>query len=222
MRPPSKCPQCGLELGEFAETHCPQCGVSLAPKPPVTFGIWLLDLVIGIFATLFVMCCVFGLPLYLNSSSRAELYAGQPYHAATFRVTSVQYVQEADPAQIFAYGNGMVEGKKEMMDLIPYLGTLPAYQTQLPRSLGELMAVVPEGTRIGVYLFPNLVGADRIQLIQGRLPAEHYRRLTMWTTNKAFPAVALLGVVASLLGLARYAIWRSARRRLAAADCAPM
>ena len=216
MQTPSRCPQCGLELGRYVETHCPQCGVSFAPKPPVTVGLWLLDLTIAISATLFVMGCVFGLPLYLNSSSSAELYAGQPYHATTFRVTSVQYGQTADPFQIWATGNGMVEGKREMMDLMPYLGTLPDYNYKLPTSQVELMTKVPEGTVIPVYAFPNLKGANRIQLIQARPTAENYSRLAAWTSNRAFPVVALLGTLTALLGLTRYVIWRFAVSRVMA------
>jgi len=216
MRPPSKCATCGLELGEFVETHCPRCGRSLAPKPPVTVGVWLLDLAMGIFAVLFVMGCIFGLPLYMNSSARAELYAGQPYHATAFRVTYVQYSVTPHPYRVFAYATGMVEGKKETMDLIPYLGTLPGMQTRLPVNQGELMAIVPEGTVIPVYLFPNLAGANRIQMSMMRPPAEHYRWLTAWTSNKAFPVVALFGIIAGLLGLLRFAIFRAGQRRLAA------
>jgi hypothetical protein len=216
MPAPSKCPQCGLELGQFVETHCPQCGVSLAPKPPMTVGVWLLDLMIAISGTLFVMGSVFGLPLYLNSSSSAELYAGQPYHATTFRVISVQYSQTSDPLQQYAYGLGMVEGKREMMDLIPYIGTLPTFHNKNPTNQLELKEMVPEGTSIPVYLFPNLEGVNRVQLILSRPTAESYARLATWTTNHAFPVVALCGLIAALLGFARYAISRSARRRLAA------
>ena len=223
MQAPIKCPTCGLELGEFVETHCPHCGMSLAPKPPMTVGIWLLDLMIAIFGTLFVLGCLFGLPLYLNSSSRAELYAGQPYHATTFRVISVEYHQmSSDPGfQIWAYGLGMVEGKKEFMDLIPYLSTLPTFHNRLPMNQPELMNMVPEGTVIPVYLFPNLKGANRIQLILARPTAESYHRLAAWTSNRAFPMALLCGIVATLLGFARYGISRSARRRLAAADGMP-
>ena len=209
-------------MGEFVETHCPQCGVSLAPKPPMTVGVWLLDLMIAISGTLFVMGCVFGLPLYLNSSSSAELYAGQPYHATTFRVISVQYSQTLEPFQQYAYGLGVVEGNREMMDLVPYIGTLPTFHNKLPTNQLELMEMVPEGRSIPVYLFPNLKGVNRIQLILARPTAENYARLATWTTNRAFPWVALCGMIAALLGFARYAISRSARRRLAAENFGSM
>jgi len=42
----SECPNCGLELGDYVETHCPQCGVNLAPKPPISISIRLLDVMI--------------------------------------------------------------------------------------------------------------------------------------------------------------------------------
>jgi len=223
MQAPIKCPTCGLELGQFVETHCPHCGMSLAPKPPITVGIRLLDLMIEILGTLFVLGCVFGFPLYLNSSSQAELYAGQPYRATMLRVISVEYhrTNSDQGFQVWAYGLGMVEGKKETMDLIPYLGTLPTFHNRLPTNQHELMDMVPEGTAIPVYLFPNLTGANRVQLILARPTAENYRRLAAWTSNRAFPMALLCGIIATLLGFARYGISRSARRRLAAADGMP-
>jgi hypothetical protein len=211
MPAPGKCPSCGLELGPYVETRCPQCGVDLAPKSPVTAGVWLLDLMSGIFGTLFLLGCFFGFFFYTNSSSLSDLYAGQPYHATTFRVINVQYTQTQDPVLVSAYAVGMVEGQRETMDVMPYVVNLPGFHNGLPINQLELMTLVPAGTVIPVYLFPNLQGVNRIQLILARPPAENYRRLAVWTSNRAFPVIGLFGVLAALLGLARFGISRLER-----------
>lgn len=218
MQPPSKCPACGFELGAYVETHCPQCGVSLAPKPPMTAGIWLLDLMIAVCGTLFVLGSMFVFVFYMNSSSRAELYEGAPYRQTAFRVTSVQYslVQFIDGehgmrSETHASAIGIVEGQKESMDLLPYLQGIPRDQYQL-------MNWVPEGTIIPVYLFPTLRGQNRIQVIF-EVPTEVcYQRRATWASNRALPVAGLIGMIAVLLGLARFSLWRSAKRQLTAVD----
>jgi hypothetical protein len=208
MQASNQCPRCGLDLGEFVETHCPQCGVSLAPKSPVTAGVWLLDLMCGIFATLFVLGCFFGFFLYMNTSSLADLYAGQPYHVTTFRVMSVQYSQTYDPPLSWAYAFGMIEGHKETMDVWPYVVKLPDFHNGRPMNQLALMNLVPAGTVIPVYLFPNLNGVNRIQVILTTPTAEHYRRLAVWTSSRALPVVGLCGILAVLLGFARVGLSR--------------
>jgi len=146
MQARTKCPGCGVDLGCYVETHCPQCGVSLAPKPPMTMGIRLLDLTITVCGTLFVLGSLFVFVFYMNESSRAQLYEGAPYQATTFRVTSVQYSKVWMPNathgghfETYAYAMGVVEGKKEAMDLLPFVQAIP-------RDQYELMEWVPEGT----------------------------------------------------------------------------
>jgi hypothetical protein len=162
MRALTKCLMCGLDLGPYAETHCPQCGVSLASKPVMAAGTRLLDLAITVSGTLFVFGSVFVFASYMCSSSPAELYKGAPYHAATFRVISVQFSHSAAtdiPSYTAASAVGIVEGQKESMDLLPYLQSPPG-------SWEELIDEVREGTVIPVYLFPTLRGENHIQLIQ--------------------------------------------------------
>jgi len=89
--------------------------------------------------------------------------------------------------------------------------TWRGYRRDLPIDQLELMTLVPAGTVIPVYLFPNLQGVNRIQLILARPPAENYRRLAVWTSNRAFPVIGLFGVLAALLGLARFGISRLER-----------
>jgi hypothetical protein len=207
MRPPSKCPSCGLDLGPYAETHCPQCGVSLGPKPPVSGGIRLLDLTIAVGGTLFVLGSLFGFVFYMNSSTRAQLYEGAPYHATTFRVTSVQYARlvsmgnKSNSSSTTAYAIGIAEGQKESMDLMTYLA-------RSPRDQYDLMNLVPEGTVIPVYLFPTLKGASRIQPIRAVPTAEGYQRQAGWASNRALPVVGAIGILTALLGLGRFSLSR--------------
>lgn len=220
MQAPTKCPGCGLDLGRYVETHCPQCGVSLAPKPPMTPGLRLLELTIEVCGALFVLGSLFGFAFYMKMSSRAELYEGAPYHATGFRVTSVEYYRVHVPGdgengghyETYATAIGIVEGQKESMDLLPYLNAIP-------RDRYQLMDWVPEGTVIPVDLFPTLRGQNRIQPIREEPTEEWYRRRATWASKRALPVTGLIGMVAVLLGLVRFSLWRSAQRRLAEADC---
>jgi len=204
MRPPSKCPSCGLDLGLYVETHCPRCGVSLTPKPPVSMGVRLLNWTIGICGTLFVLAFLWWFPLYMNSSSRAELYQGAPYHATTFRVISVQYSPptagiDGGSTPEIATAVGIVEGQREAMDLLPYV---------YPQDRAELMQRYPPGTVIPVYLFPDIRGLNRIQPLRGS-PAEKYQRQADWATNRALPVVGAIGLLTALLGLGRFLLSRN-------------
>jgi energy-coupling factor transporter transmembrane protein EcfT len=204
MRPLSKCPSCGLDLGLYVETHCPQCGMSLSPKPPMPAGIWLLNLMLTICGTVLVLTFVGWFVFYMNSSSSAELYEGAPYHAATFRVISVQYSPptagiDGGSTPAIATAAGIVEGQKEGMDLLPYV---------YPHDRAELMQRFPEGMVIPVYLFPTLRGVNRIQPLRGP-PAETYRRQATWALNRALPVVGAIGMLTALLGLGRFFLWRS-------------
>jgi hypothetical protein len=213
MRAPTKCPRCGIDLGFYVETHCPQCSVNLTPKPPITAGIWLLDLMIAICGSLFVLGSLFGFVFYMNSSSREQLYQGAPYHATTYRVTSVQYSVvwlggggKGIHSETNASAIGIVEGQKESMDLLPYLN-------RIPRDQHQLMGWVPEGTVIPVYLFPTLRGQSRIQLIHAVPTKEWYRGRATWASNRALPVVGAIGILAALLSLARFSLF--ANRRVA-------
>ena len=217
MQTPSKCPICGFDLGSYVESQCPRCGRSLAPKPPMTAGIRLLDLMITVCGVLFVLGCLFVFVFYMNSSSRAELYQGAPYHAATFRVTSVQYSRvvtmrnRLNSSYTTAYAIGMAEGREESMNLMTYL-------TRSPSDQYDLMNMVPEGTVISVYLFPTLKGANRIQPIVGVPPAERYQGRATWASNRALPTVGVIGILTALLILARFSL---SRKRASQADVQP-
>jgi hypothetical protein len=192
--------------------------VNFTPEP-LTPGILLLNWTIGICGTFFVLASIGWFAFYMNASSRAELYEGAPYRVTTFRVTSVQYYRIATDtlnggtsSVAAASASGIVEGQRESMDLLPCLNKIPQDQQDVEQQ-------VPAGTVIGVYLFPTLRGENRIQRIGGLPPAEKYQRQATWASSRAFPVVGFMGLLTVFLSLARYSLWRSARRRLAQADC---
>jgi hypothetical protein len=170
----------------------------------MTVGIWLLDLMIAVCGSLFVLGSLFGFVFYMNSSSQEQLYQGAPYHATTFRVTSVQYSvawtmdgEHGGHSETYASAIGIAEGQKESMDLLPYLNAIPQNRYQL-------MEWVPDGRVIPVYLFPTLRGQNRIQVIHAVPAEEWYRRRTTWASNRALPVVGAVGILAALLSLARF------------------
>jgi hypothetical protein len=99
----------------------------------------------------------------------------------------------------------MVEGKKEWMDLVPYLKPVPRGQAGLSDS-------VPPGTVIPVYLFPNLKGQSRIQVIDVLPPGEASRRTETWVLRRAPAALAVLGTLILLLARTRR-FWASPATR---------
>ena len=210
----TKCPDCGLELGQYVETRCPQCGGDFTPRLPVTFGIRLLDLLIAVSGALLVFASIFAFTSYMNSSSRAELYRGAPYHPTTFRVTSVHYehritydAEGGASTQIIAFAMGVVEGQKESMDLLSYI---------VPRNQKQLEKVFPPGTVVPVYLFPTLEGENRIRRVSGVPTAERYQQQVTWVTNRVLPVVGVLAILTALLVFARLSISRNQRRELMA------
>jgi hypothetical protein len=154
----------------------------------------LLDLTIAILGLAFVACLLFGFVTFLNAHIAFKRVQGQPYHATTFQVTRPYYQKSAGMhgPYIQAYASGMVEGKKEWMNLFPYL-------KRFPRDQAELDDSVPPGTVIPVYLFPNLKGRSRIQVVDVLPPGEASRRTEMWVLRRAPMALALLGALIFLL-----------------------
>jgi len=86
----------------------------------------------------------------------------------------------------------MAEGKKEWMNLLPYL-------KRVPRDQAELNDSVPPGTVIPVYLFSNLKGQSRIQVIDVLPPGEASRRTETWVLRRAPVAITVLGALLFLL-----------------------
>jgi hypothetical protein len=160
--------------------------------PPVS--VLLLNLTIAILGLAFLCCLLFGFITFINAHNAFKRVQGQPYHATTFQVARPYYQKSAGMhgPYVSVYASGMVEGKKEWMDLLPYLKRVPRDQVELNDS-------VAPGTVIPVYLFPNLKGRSRIQVIDVLPPGEASRRTETWVLRRAPVALAVLGVLILLL-----------------------
>jgi hypothetical protein len=152
------------------------------------------DLTIAILGLAFVCCLLFGFVAFINAHISFKRVQGQPYHATTFQVTHSYYQKSAGMhgPDVAVYASGMVEGKKEWMNLVPY-------RKPVPRDQAELDDSVPPGTVIPVYLFPNLKGQSRIQAIDILPPGEASIRTEMWVLRRVPVALAVLGALIFLL-----------------------
>ena len=164
------------------------------PRPSWPMSAILLNLTIAILGLAFFSCALFGLVAFLNAHRAFKLVQGQPYHATTFQVTRPYYQrsQGIHGPDIAVYASGMVEGNKEWMNLLPYL-------KWVPRDQRELNDAIPPGTVIPVYLFPNLEGQSRIQVIDVLPPGEASRRTETWVLQHVPVALAVLGALILLL-----------------------
>ncbi len=163
-------------------------GSSFRPQSSQPMSVILLGVTIAILGLAFVCCLLFGFVTFLNAHIAFKRVQGQPYHATAFQVTHPYYQRSAGMhgPDVAVYASGIVEGKKEWMDLLPYLKRYPPGQAELNDS-------VPPGTVIPVYLFPNLKGQSRIQVIDVLLPGEASRRTEIWVLRRAPVALAVLG-----------------------------
>lgn len=170
------------------------------PKPlprPLSsqpMSVILLDLTIAILGLAFLACLLFGAVIFTNAHNAFKRVQGQPYHATTFQVIRPYYQISAGMhgPDVAVYASGMVEGKKEWMNLLPYL-------KRAPRDQAELDSSVPPGTTIPVYLFPDLKGRSRIQVIDVLPPGEASRQTETWVLRRAPVALAVLGALILLL-----------------------
>jgi hypothetical protein len=154
----------------------------------------LLSLAIAILGLALLSSLLFGFVAFLNAYIAFKRVQGQPYHATAFQVTRPYYQEHAGThgPDVEVYASGTVEGNKEWMDLLPYL-------KRAPRDQAELNDSVPAGTVIPVYLFPNLKGRFRIQVIDVLPPGEASRRTETWVLRRAPLAIAVLGALILLL-----------------------
>jgi hypothetical protein len=172
-----------------------------SPRPLSSqpISVILLNLAIAILGFAFLCCILFGSVALLNAHNALERVQGQPYHATTFQVTRPYYQRSAGMhgPDIAIYASGMVEGEKEWMNLVPYLRHDP--RDRLPQNQAEVNDLVPPGTVIPVYLFPNLKGQSRIEVIDVLPPGEANRRTETWVLRRAPVALAVLSALIFLL-----------------------
>ncbi len=169
------------------------------PLSSQPMSVILLDLAIAALGFAFLCCLLFGFVAFINADNAFKRVQGQPYHATTFEVTRPYYQRSAGMhgPDIAIYASGMVEGKKEWMSLVPYLRRDP--RDRLPQNQAEVNDLVPPGTVIPVYLFPNLKGQSRIEVIDVLPPGEASRRTETWVLRRAPVALAVLGALIFLL-----------------------
>ena len=172
-------------------------GVNSAPPSlprPLPMSVVLLNLAIAILGLAFLSCLIFGFVAFINAHNAFKRVQGQPYHATTFEVIRPYYQKSAGMhgPDISVYASGMVEGNKEWMSLGPYL-------KRVPRDQAEVNDSVPPGTVIPVYLFPNLKGRSRIQVIDVLPPGEASRRTETWVLQRVPVSLAVLGALIFLL-----------------------
>jgi hypothetical protein len=153
-----------------------------------------LNVLIAILGLVFVACVLLGFVTFVDAHMAFARVQGQPYHATTFQVIRPYYQKSAGfhGPEVSVYASGMVEGEKEWMNLIPYL-------KRAPNGQGELNALVPTGTVIPVYLFPNLRGRSRIQIIDVLPPGEASRRTEESVLRRVPVALAVTGGLIFLL-----------------------
>jgi hypothetical protein len=171
----------------------------LRPLSSQPISVILLGLTIAILGLAFFACLLFGFVAFLNAHMAFKRVQGQPYHATTFQVTRPYYQRSAGMhgPDISVYANGMVEGQKEWMNLVPYLKR--ETPDRFPQDQAEVSDSVPPGTVIPIYLFPNLKGQSRIQVIDVLPPGEASRRTEMWVLRRVPVALAVLGALIFLL-----------------------
>lgn len=173
-------------------------GMSASRRPlqrsPRSISAVFLDFTIAILGLAFIGCLLFGSVIVLNAHNAVQRVQGQPYHATTFQVIRPYYQKSAGMhgPYVSVYCSGIVAGKKEWMDLFPYL-------RRYPRDQAELNDLVPAGTVIPVYLFPNLKGRSRIEVIDALPPGEASKRTETWVLQRAPVALAVLGTLILLL-----------------------
>jgi len=169
------------------------------PLSSQPISVILLSLAIAVLGFAFLCCLLFGTVAFLNADMAIKRVQGQPYHATTFQVTRPYYQRSAGMhgPDIAIYASGMVEGEKEWMNLVPYLRRDP--RDRLPQNQAEVNDLVPPGAVIPVYLFPNLKGQSRIDVIDVLPPGEASRRTETWVLQHASVALAVLAALIFLL-----------------------
>jgi hypothetical protein len=179
------------------------------PKPALppasqTRAAQILGIAIAICTFALFSCLLFGSVMFLNSWSAWQRFQGQSYHATSFQVARVYYrhTPGSHGGSTYMHASGVVEGNKEWMNLFPYLNTKP-------RTQEELESMVPAGTVIPIYLFSDLKGTARVQLIGPLPPAEANHKQAMLVLNRALTMIAALA--AAIFALVR--IRRSSMER---------
>jgi hypothetical protein len=172
-----------------------QAGPRPAPRKPTRHFILfrVVSLAIAACSLAFFATLLFGFVMFMNAWNRWHQYEGQPFHQTSFEVVRAYY-QKSTSAHSgpSVYASGTVEGQREWMSLLPYLHTIPHDQDELDMRVGA-------GTSIPIYLFPNLKGRARVQVLEYGLPAQVSHQQAMDTLNYGLGGLALTGAIIFLL-----------------------
>ena len=166
--------------------------IPVPPKPlsrPILFRI--ASIGVAICALAIVCFLLFGSVMFLNEWTRWHQYEGQPYHRSEFQVAEVHY-QKGLKGSVDLSASGTVDGNRERMNLRPYI------QARV-RNEDELSLLVPPGTIIPVYFFPNLKGRARVQLYTVVPTAEESHREALSTVQYALLGLAVSAGILFLL-----------------------
>jgi len=143
---------------------------------------------------LFAVSLIATAVMFMNSREQWQRESVGDYHASSFRVLQ-SYWKKGRPTGILADRNteasarGLVEGKEEWMDLLPFLGFVPPDKETVLRA-------VPPGTVISVYYDPKLLGVYRVR-VKGSKPPGTVRHNNMAVVAKY--GSAALAVTGTLL-----------------------
>jgi len=168
-----------------------------APQKPLSHPTQfkILSLGIGLCSVVLFSFLLFGFVIFINNWNDWHRYEGQPYHVTDFQVTRVYYQKQSKSIDLYA--SGMVDGQREWMSLQPYLHTRP-------RNQAELEELVPAGTSIQIYLFPELKGRLRVRVYSDTPPAEAHHRAAINAVNYGLTGLAICAALLFILiGLRR-------------------
>ena len=172
-----------------------QAGPRPAPQKPTRHLILfrVVSLAIAACSLVFFATLLFGFVMFMNAWNRWHQYEGQPHHQTSFEVVRAYY-QKSTSAHSgpSVYASGTVEGQREWMSLMPYLHTMPHDQDELDMRVGA-------GTSIPIYLFPNLKGRARVEVLEAGLPSEVSHRQAIDVLNYGLGGLGLTGVIIFLL-----------------------
>ena len=185
----------GTAFSSWAKTRpLPMPGPAKPVARPVVFRLASLGIAISAFA---ILCfALLGSVKFLNEWTRWHQYEGQPYHRTDFEVAEVHY-QRGLKGSVDLSANGSVEGSRERMNLRPFIQS--QLHNERVRNEDELSMLVPPGTIIPVYFFPNLKGRARVQIYTAVPTAEESHRAALNTMQYALLGLAVSGGILFLL-----------------------
>jgi hypothetical protein len=185
----------GTALSSWAKTRpIPTPGPTKPVARPALFRT--ASVGIAICALAIICFLLFGSVMFLNDWMRWHQYEGQPYHRTDFEVAEVHY-QRGLKGSVDLSANGSVEGSRERMNLRPYIQS--QMHNEQVRNEDELSLLVPPGTVIPIYFFPNLKGRARVQLYTAVPTAEESHRAALDTMQYALLGLAVSGGILFLL-----------------------